>query len=208
MKVGIVGAGRIGSAIAAHCTRVGIDVVVANSRGPQSLTELVAELGDRASAGTVAQAAATDVVVLALPFKDYVTLPADALAGRIVVDAMNYYPPRDGQISELDDDSTTSTELVAHHLDRSRVVKAFNTIRHVNLVEDNRELGDPHRLAIPVAADDEDAKAVVSDLIEHLGFAAVDNRGLAEGGRRQQPGSSIYGNPVVYDAALAIMRLR
>jgi len=123
-------------------------------------------------------------------------LPPEQLGGRIVVDANNYYPARDGHFPELDDDTTTSTELLAAHLPDSRVVKAFNTMNYRPLAERGDPDGGDERLAIYVAGDDEDAKERVFHLIEEIGFAPLDTGSLAEGGRRQQPGAPVYNNPM------------
>jgi predicted dinucleotide-binding enzyme len=134
-----------------------------------------------------------DVVLLAVPFGVIDVLPADAFAGKIVIDANNYYPERDGHVQGLDRDETTSTELLAQQLPGARVVKAFNTMYFATLAE----AGDPtkpndERLALLLAGDDDEAKRLVSELVEALGFAAVDTGGLADGGRCQQPGSPIH----------------
>jgi predicted dinucleotide-binding enzyme len=127
----------------------------------------------------------------------YTDLPADAFQGKIVVDAGNYYPPRDGQIDALDSDETTSTELLGERLHGSRPVKAFNTMNFRTLASEGQP-GAPReqRLALFLAGDDQQAKDTVSGLIDELGFAAIDTGSLAEGGRRQQPGSSVYNTPL------------
>jgi hypothetical protein len=114
-----------------------------------------------------------------------------------VVDANNYYPARDGSIAELDDDSTTSSELLAAHIPASKVVKAFNTMHYRPLAGEGRpDAPRDERLAIFLAGDDEDAKRTVAGLIDELGFAPVDTGGLADGGRRQQPGAPVYNAPM------------
>jgi predicted dinucleotide-binding enzyme len=195
MRIGIIGSGRIGGTAARLFVRSGHEVAIANSRGPDSLADLVGELGENARAATVDEAADFGEVVLeAIPFGRYGELPADHLAGKIVIDADNYYPARDGHIDELDSDRTTSTELIARHLEGARMVKAFNTINAGELASDGRpDAPREERLALFVAGDDEDAKRVVSRLIEDIGYAPVDSGSLAEGGRRQQAGSPMYG---------------
>jgi 8-hydroxy-5-deazaflavin:NADPH oxidoreductase len=156
MQIGIIGSGKIGATAARLFVDAGHDVAIANSRGPETLTDIVQDLGERASAATVEDAASSaELVLVAIPFGRYRELPAEALGNRIVVDAMNYYPERDGHIRELDEDATTSTELLAAHAPDARVVKAFNTMMWI-------------------------------------GFAPIDTGSLAEGGRCQQPGSSVY----------------
>ncbi|MGZ6643246.1 MAG: NADPH-dependent F420 reductase [Solirubrobacteraceae bacterium] len=192
MRIGVIGSGRIGGTAAALLAARGHEVVIANSRGPESLADLAAEAG--VTPGTVEEAARHgDVVLVAIPFGRIGELPPEPFAGKIVVDANNYYPGRDGHMEALDRDETTSSELLARHLPGTRVDKAFNTMNYVPF----GERGDPaapidERLALYVAGDDADAKAVVSGLIEDLGFAAVDAGGLADGGRRLQPGSPVY----------------
>lgn len=195
MRIGIIGSGNIGGALTGLLARAGHEVAVANTRGPESLADLVRESGPgaRAAASAAEAAAFGDVVVIAVPFKAYRDLPADRLAGKVVVDANNYYPDRDGRIPELDENRTTSSELVAAALPGARVVKAFNTIYSRKLADDGKpQAPAAERLAIPVAADDAEAKAVVSRLIEEIGFAPVDAGALGES-RRQQPGAPVYG---------------
>jgi predicted dinucleotide-binding enzyme len=193
MRIGIIGSGNIGATAARLFAGAGHDVAIANSRGPESLAGLAEELGDRARAATVEDAAAYgDVVLVAIPFGRYRELPAAPLAGTIVIDAMNYYPNRDGHFSELDDDSTTSSELLAAHLADARVVKAFNSMYWEVLRDRGRPDEAEDRLALFVAGEDQEAKDRVSGLIEEIGFAPVDSGTLGEGGRRQQPGSPIY----------------
>jgi hypothetical protein len=181
---------------------------VANSRGPDTLAGLVEEAGEGARAATVEDAAGFgEVVVVAVPLRAYLDLPAERLAGRIVVDANNYYPGRDGSIAELDDDSTTSSELLAAHLPDSEVVKAFNTMNYRLLASEGRpDAPRDERLAIFLAGDDEDAKRTVAGLIDELGFAPVDTGGLADGGRRQQPGAPVYNAPMKAPDAKAALQ--
>ena len=207
MHIGIIGSGKIGGTVARLAARSGHTVTVANSRGPDSLAGLVGELGPNARAATVEEAArASDLVVLAIPLHAVDDLPAAAFDGRIVVDANNYYPQRDGQVAELDADETTSSELVARHLPGARVVKAFNTIYFENLGADGRP-GAPReeRVALLLAGDDADAKATVAGLIEELGFGAVDTGSLAAGARRQQVGAPLYGKVVTVPEAEAAL---
>jgi predicted dinucleotide-binding enzyme len=194
MNVGIIGAGHIGATTAKLFVRAGHQVMIGNSRGPASLQQLVAELGEGASAAEIAEVAdGADLVLIAIPLRAYRDLPAEPFAGTIVVDAMNYYPARDGRLSELDEDLVTSSELLARHLPDARIVKAFNTMYWETLRDGGRpDLPREQRLAIFVAGDDHDAVGVVAELIEQVGFAAVVTGDLASGSRRQQPGMPVY----------------
>jgi predicted dinucleotide-binding enzyme len=185
--IGLIGAGNIGSQVARLAVAHGHDVVLSNSRGPGSLTELVAELGPRARAGTVVDAArAGDIVVVAIPLKNYQTVPVEPLAGKIVVDTSNYYPQRDGHIPELDNESTTTAELLQAHLPASKVVKAFNHIYAAQLTTDGRPAGAKDRRALAIAGDDAAAKAAVTRLLDQFGFDTVDAGPLKEGWRIQR----------------------
>lgn len=194
MKIGIIGSGNIGANAARLFVRAGHEVVLSNSRGGQGLEALLAELGEKAEAASIEEAAQRgEVLLIAIPFGKFSTLPADAFRGKIVIDAGNYYPGRDGSFGELDRDETTSSELLAAHLKGARLVKGFNTIwfEHLRTQGDTR-LPLTERRAIFIAGDDPKAKEVVARLIEEIGFAAVDTGSLREGGRRQQPGTSVY----------------
>ena len=185
--LGLIGAGNIGSQLARLAVAHGYDVVLSNSRGPETLTTLVAELGPKARAATPAEAAkAGDIVVVTIPLRDYETVPVEPLAGKIVVDTMNYYPQRDGRISELDTDSTTTSELLQAHLPTSKVVKAFNHIYAAQLTTDGRPAGTKDRRALVIAGDDPGAKATVTRLLDEFGFDVVDAGPLKEGWRIQR----------------------
>lgn len=185
--IGFIGSGNIGSTLARLFLAEGHDVVLSNSRGPQTLTDLVGELGDRARAGTAEEAAeAGDVVVVTIPLKNIGAVPVAPLAGKVVIDTGNYYPERDGQIAELDDETTTTSELLAAHLPESRVVKMFNAIFYAHLGAQGRPPGSPDRRALPMAGDDDNAKVVVQDLVAELGFDVVDAGPLSEGWRFQR----------------------
>ena len=206
MKVGIIGAGNIGATAAKLLTRAGHEVAISNSRGPESLKELVAGLGERARARTVEEAASFgEVVLLAIPWRKPEGLPsAEALAGKIVIDAMNPYTET-GEPFDLGD-ATTSSEEVLKRLPGVRLVKAFNTIYFKHLESQGRtDVPVEERRAIFVAGDDPEAKRVVSGLIEEIGFAPVDTGSLKEGGRRQQPNSDIYNRDITGREAKEIM---
>ena len=193
MKIGIIGAGKIGGTLGRLFAEAGHEVAISNSRGPDTLSGLVAEIDHGVQAMTAQDAAGFgDIVVVSVPLHAYREIPVRETAGKIVVDTNNYYPGRDGQIPELDDDSTTSTELLQAHLPESRVVKAFNAIMWKHLGNDGRPAADPERLGIPISGDDEDAKRTVSELIDQIGFDPIDAGTLADGGRRHQPGAPGY----------------
>ncbi len=190
MIIGLVGSGNIGSTLAKLAVDAGHQVVLSNSRGPQTLTDLVARLGPAASAGTAEQAAAAgDLVVVTIPLHRYREVPVAPLAGKVVIDTDNYYPQRDGQIRELDSAATTTSELLAAHLPTSKIVKAFNNIYFVDLAEQGTAPGTPGRRALPIAGDDAAAKATVTALVDSFGFDVVDAGPLAEGSRfeRDEP---------------------
>jgi predicted dinucleotide-binding enzyme len=195
MRVGIIGAGRIGQAVASRLVTAGHEVMLANSRGPETLAAIEQSLGQNAHAGTVEQAAGFgDVALVAIPLHAIDELPADALAGRIVIDANNYYPERDGDIAQLEAGELGSSEMLARQLPGARVVKAFNTMHHQRLREAGRPRGAKDRLAIPLAGDDAAAKQTVSELIDDMGFDPVD-AGTLRDGRRQQPGTRVFNQP-------------
>ena len=205
MRIGLIGSGNIGGTLARLLAGAGHEVVLANSRGPESLAGLVAEIGPAATAATPAGAAeAGEVVVVASPFFRYPDLPAAALAGRIVVDATNYYAGRDGSFPEIAAGRAGSSELLAAALPGARVVKAFNTIHFRHLAGDGVPTGTPGRRAIPIAGDDAGAKATVAALIDQIGFDAYDAGSLADG-RRFDPGTPLFNVALTTDEVAAAL---
>jgi predicted dinucleotide-binding enzyme len=201
MNIGIIGAGNIGANAARLFTKAGHDVRIACSRGPETLADLVAQIGPRAQAATPGDAVAFgDVVLIAIPWiaKEEAIPEAGPYDGKIVIDAMNSYT-EDFEIEDLGD--RTSSEITRTLVPGARLVKAFNTIYHRRLASEGKPRGAEGRLAIPVAGDDAGAKAVVMQLIDEVGFDAVDSGSLHEGGRRQQPGTPVYNQP--FDASEA-----
>jgi predicted dinucleotide-binding enzyme len=196
MRIAIIGAsGRMGTALAHHLVRTGHEVLLANSRGPRSLEERVAELGHRARAVTIADAVQlSEVVFLAIPYRAVarVAEEGDPWDDRVVVDVTNYYAERDG--ADLDPGAESSTSGVERRVQPAVVVKAFNTIFFERLANEARAAGAPGRLALPVAADDEDAKRLVMALVDEIGFDPVDAGTLADS-RRQEPGAPVYNQP-------------
>ena len=185
--IGLIGSGNIGSTVARLAVAAGHDVVLSNSRGPETLAELVDELGPHARAATAAEAAAAgELVVVTVPLKAYRAVPVEPLRDTVVIDTNNYYPDRDGQIAELDDESTTTSELLQAHLPESHVVKAFNNIFFKQLGTLQRPAGDPSRSTLPIAGDDEAAKRTVAEFLDSLGYDAYDAGPLAEGWRFQR----------------------
>lgn len=185
--IGIIGAGHIGSQIARLAVANGYNVVISNSRGPETLSVLIAELGPNARAATAIEAArAGDIVVVSVPLKNYRNVPVEPLAGKIVIDTDNYYPQRDGHIPELDSESTTTSELLQAHLPTSKVVKAFNHIYAAALTTDGQLAGTKNRRALVIAGNDTDAKARVTHLLDQFGFDTVDAGPLKEGWRIQR----------------------
>ena len=185
--IGLIGSGHIGGTVARLAVDAGHDVVLSNSRGPETLGDLVAELGEHARAATPAEAAAAgDIVVVTVPLKAYRQVPVEPLAGKVVIDTNNYYPQRDDHIAELDDESTTSSELLQAHLPTSHVVKAFNNIYFGHFGSLARPAGDPARSVIAIAGDDAEAKRTVTDFLDSIGYDTVDAGPLAEGWRIQR----------------------
>lgn len=185
--LGLIGAGHIGSQLARAAIAHGYSVVVSNSRGPETLGELVTELGQSARAATAAEVASSgDLVVVTIPLKNITSLPAAAFAGKTVIDTNNYYSQRDGQIPELDDETTTVSELLQKQLPDAKVVKAFNHIFSAGITADASPAGSPGRRALAIAGDDAAAKATVSAFIDSIGFDVVDAGRLAEGWRFQK----------------------
>jgi hypothetical protein len=193
--IGLIGSGHIGSTVARLAIAAGYDVVLSNSRGPETLAELVSELGDRARAATPVEAAAAgDLVVVTVPLRAYRSVPVEPLAGKVVIDTNNYYPGRDGSIPELEDGSATVSGLLQQHLGSARVVKCFNNIYYKHLLALARPAGAADRSALPIAGDDASARATVAAFLDTLGYDAVDAGGLAESWRfeRDMPA---YGVP-------------
>ncbi len=191
MKIGIIGSGNIGGTLTRRLRSLGYDVTIANSRGPDTLTELVAETGATAST-TESAARNADIVVLAVPVRAVPSLPAGALRDKVVIDANNYYRERDGDIAEIAGKELTSSRWTAERLPGARVVKAFNTIQAHHLFANGRPAGEDGRIALPVAGDDTAAKLTVMAMVDELGFDPID-AGTLDQSWRQQPGTPVYG---------------
>jgi predicted dinucleotide-binding enzyme len=198
--IGLIGSGHIGGTVARLAVDAGHDVVLSNSRGPETLQGLVRELGERARAGTTQEAAHADIVVLSIPLKNVGDIPADLVRDKIVIDTSNYYPQRDGQIAALDDGSTTTSELVQSRLPGSLLVKGFNNINFLHLGSLQRPSGSPERSVLPIAGDDASAKRQVADVFDSLGYDAYDTGPLADSWRFDV-GTPAYGAPYNADTS-------
>ncbi len=193
--LGIIGTGAVGAAVARRAVDAGLDVVLSNSRGPETLTELVASLGGNARAATPAEVArGSGVILAAVPLAAHEQLSRAELDGKIVIDPMNYAPTDAWRSQELDSDELTSSELVQRHLAGSRVVKALHSIGPFQLLQLFRDKGAADRTAIPLSGDDAVAKKEVADLLDVLGFDAVDLGPLAESWR-SEPNTPLYAFP-------------
>jgi predicted dinucleotide-binding enzyme len=193
--LGLIGSGLIGGTLARLAVDAGLNVVLSNSRGPQTLASLVAELGPRARAATPAEAAAAgDWVVVTIPLKAFDQVPVEPLVGKTVLDTGNYYPARDGEIPALLDGTATDSQLLQRHLPDAHVVKAFNNIFYRHLAVLARAKGAPDRSTLPIAGDDPAAVAHAAELLDLLGYDALAHGTLADSWR-QQPGTPVYGPP-------------
>jgi predicted dinucleotide-binding enzyme len=193
-SVGFIGSGKIGGTVARLAVAAGYDVVLSNSRGPETLADLVAELGPKARAATPAEAAeAGDLVVVSVPLHAYRAVPAGPLKGKPVLDTNNYYPQRDGRIAALDDGSTTTSGLLQEQLG-TPVVKVFNNINFADLASLPRPSGAADRSALPVSGDDAAAKEAAIAFLDAIGYDAVDVGPLAESWRHE-PDTPVYGGP-------------
>ena len=185
MKIGIIGAGFVGRAVAKQAIKAGHQVMLSNSRGPQTLFSLKPMIG--CETGTATEAAIFgEIVIIAVPLTAIGQLPVAELAGKGVIDAVNYYPERDGQVAELDQQTTTTSEYLAGFLPQSKITKAFNAIQMTDLETDGLPAGDPERRALPLAGDDKATKQIIISLYDAFGFDAVDAGALSEGWRFQR----------------------
>jgi predicted dinucleotide-binding enzyme len=204
--LGIIGAGNIGSQIARKAVQLGYDVVISNSRGPETLAGLVEELGPRARAATARDAAAAaDVAVVAVPFRSYLDIPAEPLAGKVVIDTNNYYWERDGRVPALDNGEATTSGLLQEHLKDSKVAKGFNHIQAAEITTAGTPAGTANRRALATASDHADAADLVVRLYEEFGFDTVKIGPLSESWRveRDRPAYVVPQNAAELTANLA-----
>ena len=192
--IAFIGSGAIASALARLSVAAGLNVIVSNSRSPETLTDLVGELGNHAQAATSEEAARRgDLVVLATPFNAYEKLPVTSLNGQVVIDTMNYYPIRDGQIPVLDTAQLTSSELVQQHLKGAKVVKALNNLNAPHLFLNARlhDRSRSSRTTLPIAGDHSEANEAVMKFMDTIGYNAIDMGPLSESWR-SEPGTPIH----------------
>lgn len=197
--IGIIGAGHIGSQVARKAVELGYDVVISNSRGPETLAALVAELGPRARATTAAEAAAAgDFAVVTVPLKAYRDVPVEPLEGKIVIDTNNYYWERDGRIPELDKGEATTSGLLQKHLPTSKVAKGFNHIGAADITTHGSPAGTANRRALATASDFPEAVELVTRLYDEFGFDTVNIGPLEESWRveRDRPAYVVRQNAV------------
>ncbi len=185
--IGFIGAGHIGGQIARKAVELGYDVVISNSRGPETLGDLIAELGPKARAATPAEAAAAgDFAVVSVPLRSIQDVPVDPLAGKIVLDTNNYYWERDGHVPALDAGEATTSGLLQEHLPQSKVAKAFNHIRFSQITTDGTPAGTPNRRALATASDFPEAAELVTRLYDEFGFDTVNMGPLSESWRTER----------------------
>lgn len=205
--LGIIGSGNIGGTVARLAVAAGLDVVVSNSRGPDTLGGLVEELGERARAGTTDDAARDgEIVVVSVPLHAYRQLPVEPLVGKTVLETLNYYPSRDGRIADLDAGTVTVGELIQRHLAGAHVVRAFSNIYFAHLHDLARPAGAPDRSALPIAGDDAAARERAARLLDTLGWDAVDAGPLAESWRFDL-GTPAAGTPYMADPSAGVAGL-
>jgi predicted dinucleotide-binding enzyme len=191
--IGFIGSGRIGSTVAHLAVAAGYSVVMSNSRGPETLVDLVADLGDGARSATADEAAsAGEIVVVAIPFGKIADVPVEPLAGKVVIDTNNYYSQRDGDYPDIDAGSVTSSELLQQHLPASQVVKVFNNIMFLHLQQLARPAGAADRSALAIAGDDTAAKTTVAGFLDRIGYDSFDVGPLSESWR-YEPDHPAYG---------------
>ncbi|MET4157471.1 NAD(P)-binding domain-containing protein [Agromyces sp. PvR057] len=191
--IGIFGAGKVGTALARLLVAAGYEVVLAGSPRQTALDLLVSVVAPGAKVASPAElVAGADVIIVAVPFGKAGSVPWADFGGRIVVDAMNYWPPVDGHIAEIDADERSTSEIMAARNPGARVVKSLNHLGYHEMEDDSMDAGSPLRRALAVVGDDADARAVLAGIIDDLGFDAVDGGPLVNG-RALEPGHPAFG---------------
>lgn len=190
--IGIIGAGRLGTAVARQSLKAGYSVVISNSRGPQSLALMLDVLLPGAVALTVKEVVQkSNIIILAMPLNKYSTLDPKWLAGKIVIDAMNYWPPTEGEMPEFMNEHVTSSEYLQQHFKDARIVKTLNHVAYSEIEEHSLPPAHPERRVIALAGDDIDAKKQIEHFINALGFDAIDLGSLKQGSRFQ-PDTTLF----------------
>jgi predicted dinucleotide-binding enzyme len=202
--IGILGAGRVGTALARQAMKAGYDVLIATAKPPSEIALIVDMLAPGARAVTAEAAARdADIVVLAVPLGKYPTLHPEFLAGKVVIDAMNYWAPTDGTIAEFEGTASTS-EVVQRFLPRTRLVRTLNHIGYHELEEQDLPNGHPERQALALAGDDAEARRTVAEFIDRLGYDPIDAGELAAG-RKFDAGTAIFGGRLRRDEMRSVL---
>jgi 8-hydroxy-5-deazaflavin:NADPH oxidoreductase len=189
--IGVLGAGRVGTAVARRALAAGYEVKIATAKPAEQIAMIVEIVTPGATAVEAAEAASADLVIVAVPLHKYRTLDPGLLTGKTVIDVMNYWAPTDGEIDDFEADPRTSSEIIQDYLTGAAVVKSLNHIGYHELEEDGRPTGTPGRRALALAGDHEDAKTLVAGFLDRLGYDSVDAGPLATG-RAFQPGTQIF----------------
>lgn len=203
--IGILGAGRVGTAVARQALAVGYDVTIATAKPVEEIAMLVDIVTPGVVATDAAEVTTADLVVIAVPLHKHRTVDPQLLAGRTVVDVMNYWAPTDGRIDAFEDDPRTSSEVIQDFLAGADVVKTLNHIGYHELESDGRPAGDADRRALALAGDSEAAKARVAGFLDRMGYDPVDAGALAAG-RAFQPGTQIFNGTHTADQLRGLLR--
>lgn len=203
--IGILGAGRVGTAVARQALATGYDVTIATAKPVEEIAMLVDIVTPGVVATDAAEVTTADLVVIAVPLHKHRTVDPQLLAGRTVVDVMNYWAPTDGRIDAFEDDPRTSSEVIQDFLAGADVVKTLNHIGYHELESDGRPSGDADRRALALAGDSEAAKARVAGFLDRMGYDPVDAGALAAG-RAFQPGTQIFNGTHTADQLRGLLR--
>lgn len=203
--IGILGAGRVGTAVARQALATGYDVTIATAKPVEEIAMLVDIVTPGVVATDAAEVTTADLVVIAVPLHKHRTVDPQLLAGRTVVDVMNYWAPTDGRIDAFEDDPRTSSEVIQDFLAGADVVKTLNHIGYHELESDGRPAGDADRRALALAGDSEAAKARVAGFLDRMGYDPVDAGELAAG-RAFQPGTQIFNGTHTADQLRGLLR--